>query len=507
MEADIKTSAEQERFKSFLIISITQAVAFISNFINIYILTRIFPPEEYAIYQFSLTFLSIFTIFANFGLSTTLIQQLSAEKGKDSGKIVPLISEGFKLIFLFTILFSLILLFLSDLFEQLYQIPDLSITLKFTALFLFSLNLTNYFESIFQGLWNFKYFAISFSIAKTGKTIIVLLSVIVRMPIYNIVALFSVISLIQFVIVMIFVQKKYSFLTSITKTEVKITKRLLKFSVFIFFYVFFQNIITNSNQFILAFFIEPDELAYYTILLWIMTSLSILAIIFSRFVLPYVSHYFQIEGEERKNVDRIYNLIFKYGLLITIPVSFYIFYFSDYLIVIIFSSGYYPISAYLKFFVFYLNILMIDIAGGHFLWASNEPKLVYKLYGTTLISTIIMSLILIPIYHTYGALLSFVIPHTIYVIYSIILVKRKNAINLESNLILTLLKYVLSAVILIICFNLISLIIKLDFTNLIILFIFTGIYFGSFLILNVFLKAIRIADIKEFINIFKRSVL
>lgn len=506
MESNITKSIGEEKFKSFLLIAFTQAIAFISNFVNLFILTRLFPPEEYGVYQFSLTFLAFFTIFANFGMSTTIIQQLSAEKNKDSRKFVYLISEGFKIIFIFTIIFSSVLFLLSDVFEQVYRISGLSIILKYTSLYLFSINLINYFESIYQGLWHFKSFAISFSLAKIIRTFIVLLTLIFNMTIINVVALFSLTSLIQFIIMAFFIQKQHYLLSNLKKSEEVIIKNILRFSVFIFLYVFFQNLVTNSNQFILALFIQPDELAYYTIVIWIMTSLSIPALIFSRFVLPHVSHYIQEEeGAEKKNVELIFNMVFKYGLFITIPVSFCIFYFSDFIVIIIFNPSYYPISTYLKFFIFYLNITMIDVGGGHFLWASNEPKLVYKLYGITLILTIILSLLLIPVYLIYGAIISIIIPHTIYVLYSIVLVKKRNNITFEPKLPSTLVKYIFSGMILIICIGIISVFIKLDFSNIIILGFIVILYFGSFLMLNILFKAIRISEIKDFINTFKSS--
>ncbi len=497
---------KEEAFKSFFIISISLSVAFISNLLIVIILTRIFPPEEYAVYQFSLTFLAYFTIFSNIGLSTALIQQVSAEKDKDSNKNVKRFSEGLKWIFLLTIFFSLILFFLSDLFGRFYQIPGLSLVLKLTSLIVFSNNIVNYFESLFQGLWKFKLFAISFISAKLIKVIIVFFALFTSMTISQVVMLFSIASLIQLVVILIFSQIKFKYFSSIFTLNWKLTSNLLKFSVFIFLYVFLQNLITNSNQFILAFFVTLDELAYYTIVLWMIVSLSIPAIIFSRFILPYVSHYIQKEGEEKEKIGTMYNLIFKYGLLITIPMSFYFLFFSDFLIAFVFDPSYYPVSNYLKLYIFFLNINIIDVAGGHFLWASNEPKLVYKLYTVTAVSTIALSLILIPLYYTFGALISVMIPHTIYTIYSIILVKRKNNINFDSNLISSILKYIVSAVTVILLLFISNLIFPFNLNNLVVLIAFSGIYFGIFFVIILLLRAVTIAEIKDFINVLKNSI-
>jgi len=498
--------SKEETLKNFIIISITLCVALLSNFLMVLILARIFPPGEYAIYQFSLTFLTFFTIFSNFGLSTTIIQQLSAEEDKESHQVIILFSEGLKWIFLFTTILSLALFFLADLFEGFYQMSGLGIVLKYTSLILLTTNGINYFESAFQGLWKFKFFAVSFISAKLIKVVIVCFTLIVEMPISQVVALFSIASLIQLLILIVATQLKYNYISNLFKFDSKTTKIILKFSTFIFLYILLQNIITQSNQFILAAFVIPSELAYYTIVLWMMTSLSVPAIIFSRFILPYVSHYIRKEGEERKKVDTMYNIIFKYGLLITIPVSFYFTYFSDFVIALIFEPSYYPISTYLKLFIFYLNINMIDVAGSHFLWASDEPKLVYKLYMITSIFTITLSLILIPFYYTFGAIIAIMITQSTYVIYSIRLVKRKNNIKLDPKLISSILKYIISAIIVISFIFLLNLNVYFNLYNIFTLMVFSGIYFGMFLIIILLFRAISIPEIKDFINIFKNLI-
>ncbi|MFX1378912.1 MAG: oligosaccharide flippase family protein [Promethearchaeota archaeon] len=503
---EFKMRNKQEAFKSFFIISISLIIAFVSNLLIVLILTHNFPPGEYAVYQFSLTFLTFFTIFSNIGLSTTIIQQLSAEKDKDHHKLVRLFSEGLKWIILFTLIFSLILFFSADFFEIFYQLPGLGIVLKFTSLILISNNIVNYFESIFQGLWKFKLFAISFIFSKVIKVVIVSLIFIIDMSLPQIIALFSIALLIQLIVILGFSQIKYRYLSSFFSFNRELSRTLLKFSIFIFLYVFFQNVITYSNQFILAAFVIPAEIAHYTIVQWMIVSFSIPAIIFSRFILPYVSHYIQKVEEERGKIQTIYNLIFRYGLLLTIPISFYFLIFSDPLIALMFDPSYYPVSNYLKLYIFFLNINIIDVAGGHFLWASNEPKLVYKLYAVTSFFTLTMSFILIPILYTLGAILSIMIPHSIYTIYSIFLVKRKNKIEFDSNLLPTIFKYIISAFSVMILLYVINLIFQFNLNNILILLTFSGIYFGIFLIMILLLRGVTLMEIKDFIKLLRNSI-
>ena len=205
-------------------------------------------------------------------------------------------------------------------------------------------------------------------------------------------------------------------------------------------------------------------------------------------------------GDENleKNVRYPKKTIQKYGLLITIPLSFYCFFFSDNLIFLIFGYNYNLASSYLKVFIFYLNIKMIDAAAGHFLWASDEQKLVFKLYAINSILTILLSILLIPLYSVYGAIISIIIPHSIYILYSIFLVKKKNKICLELNVKLSIFKYILSSFLSLLFLVFINLFFKFDLNYTLNLFLLTISFFGLFFIFSLLFKAISIKEIKNF---------
>ena len=187
--------------------------------------------------------------------------------------------------------------------------PGLGNVLKFTALYLFSTNIINFFESAFQGLWKFELFAISFIIAKFCKLIVVLICFFINLQIIHVIAFISLISMTQAIIIII-IQVKNKNISHIFKHHSDITNEIFKYSVYIFLYIILQNIITNFNQFILALFVSPAELAFFTMLLWIISNLSIFSIILSRFAMSYISHYSNNDDlEARKTVELAYNMI------------------------------------------------------------------------------------------------------------------------------------------------------------------------------------------------------
>ncbi|MFX1394339.1 MAG: oligosaccharide flippase family protein [Promethearchaeota archaeon] len=496
---------KEETFKGFIFITIAQFFGNISNLLIQYLLIILYSPKEYAYFSFAMTFYAFFFIFANFGLGTAIIQFLSSLKDENSGEFVKLISEGFKLVFLFTMIFSLILFFISDLIEQIYKMSGLSILLKYTSIYLFFSNLINYFECTFRGFKIFKNYSISSVTLNFLKLIIVSLNFIVKSPIYFILVQYSIVSFIQFIIILI-IQIKSKNLSSFFKFNIKETEKLLTFSVFEFLSLLLSFLSTGFNQFILAYYIDPVELAYYIITLMAIQTLALPMLILGLLFHPYVSYYMQREGVERKNVALIYNLLFKYGLLIMIPLTFYVFFFSEVLIVFFFSFRYYPVSIYIRVVIFYLNLLVIEATGNIFLLASNNQKTIFKLTALNALFCLILSIILIPIYYIYGAILSFIIPRSINIILKGYLAKKKNNINLESYVIFSILKYIISSIISIFFLFIIIFILDINLYNFFFLILFSGIYFGVFFALIILFQAISIVEIKDFLKVLKSSI-
>jgi len=487
---------------NLILTSITELYGFSSNILIIILLSQMFPPNIFVLYPFSTAFLLFFLIFANFGLNTTIIQKLSASKEK---KLIvnKLISEGFKWELLFTMIASLTLFFTAETFEIIYGMPNLSLVLKFTSLYLFFFNLIHYFESSFQGLWNFKLYSLSSIILNSIKLIIVLLNSITKFPIYIIIALFSLTALIHFFFIIVLMQIKYKLISNLFKFDLELAKDLLVFTFYVFLPVLLMYLISNFNQFILAFYIPPTDLAYYFIAFMFIQVLYIPIFIFIRLVIPYASHYMQKKEEKMKYIPILYNSIFKYGLLIVIPISFYIFYFSDHLVILIFGVEYYQASIYLKVYIFYLIFKMISVAGEPFILASGKPKLVFKINSLAAFFTIIMSFLLIPHYFIYGAIISIIVPHSIAILFSIYLVKKENQIKIESKTIKSILIYVLSSICSLLFLLLIIALFKLDLSILIFLIILSGIYYLMYFFPIILSRTITITEIKEFIDLVK----
>lgn len=492
-------------FKNFALILITESIGLLSNFAIIYILSQLYSPSELPSYTFSFTFISFFAIFANFGLGATLIRYLSAQKDKQKGNIQKLITDGFKLIFIFSLITSFFLFILSIFINQIYNIPDLGIILSFASIYLFFSNFIQYFENTFLGVWLYKYYALSKIVFNSLKLLVVLLNFVLNLSISIIIAFYALISLIHFLLLLI-IQIRLKFIKRIFSYDRKVIKKLLKFSVFIFLPEILLFIIINFNQFILAFFISLEEFGVYSITLFVIQILSVPIIIFSKLIFPYVSYYLPREKENGEKIQNIFNLTFYYGLLIMIPLTIFFFIFSDHIIINIFGLDYFNASIYLKIYIFYLNFKMIDLVGGHFLWAANKPKLVFKLYAITTFFTITLTIILIPFFSTYGAILAVIIPHIAYIIITLIIVKKMNKIQFNFSTSISIVKFLISSIVSGIIAQFLIIFLKMNYYSIINLIFLSVLYFGFTALFFFITKAIQFDQIKELVKIVRDSL-
>ena len=492
-------------FNNLLLIIITESLVFFSNFIIIYILTHLYNPSEFASYSFSFTFISFFLIISNLGLGSTLIRYLSSQKDQEKENLQKLITEGFKLILMFSTITSFILFLISKFINNIYNLPDLGIILSYASIYLLFTNLIAYFESTYKGLWLFKYYALSKIIFNLVKLTVILLNCIFNLAISTIMALYALISFIHFLTFLI-IQIRFKYIDNFFSFDLKFISKILKFSLFVFIPELLLFTIINFNQFILAYYLSPSDFAVYSITIIIIMMVSLPIIFFSNLVFPYVSYFVPKEEENGKNVENLFNLTFYYGLLIMIPTTMFFFFFSEIFVVVVFGMDYINAALFLKLFIFYLNFKMIDILGGHILWADNKPKLVSKLYALSAFFSIILSLSLIPYLLTYGAILAIIIPHIMYIIITINIVQRTYKIHIWLEIKISVVKIIGSSIISAIITQV--LLINLNgyinsIKNLIIISLF---YFIFVIVILLITKAIRFSQIKDIVKIIRSSL-
>jgi len=153
----------------------------------------------------------------------------------------------------------------------------------------------------------------------------------------------------------------------------------------------------------------------------------------------------------------------------------------------------------------YLLLKLIDLTGETFLLASNKPKTVLKLSAITAFFTLILSLLLIPRYEVYGAIISIIGPHSMYILYSNRLVKKQNNLFLNKKILFSMFKYILSSILSLCIIFIFVVPFSINLNNSIFMVTLTALYIFLYFIFILIFKAIRINEVKEIVRIVKTS--
>lgn len=414
----------QESLSAFILSAIALIFHSIITFFINYILVNLLTSYNYAYFSLSFNLYYLFLLISTFGMEPVIIRLLS-NKLNDFEGLENTISNCFHWILMFTSITTIFLLFSSDFFETLYKMPGLGLVLRYLSFFLFFTNFIGFFEIILRGLNKFSLYTFSNIATNIFKLIIVLMNFFGILSISTIIGLFALLSMIQFIIILLYMNFKYNILAHFSFQNYFLTMDILKSASIAFLSLLFLYISQYFNVFILAYYIPKSEFSIYNVTLNFIQVISISIFIFDIIILPIVSKYFQEEGKKQESISYFFQIIFKISLLFMIPITILIYFIGENIIYIFFPLEYLPSALYLKHYLIYLNISGIGVVGANFLYATNQSKIVFKLIALSSIAVLILSFILIPIYYVYGAIYAIIIPNSIYLITTVIIVKKK----------------------------------------------------------------------------------
>ena len=464
--------------------------SFILNFLTQYILIRSFPTGEFAYYSFGSNLQMILLMIAGFGVGTTIIKELSSKyQGKD--RIHKLISAGFLLTVIISSIPLIFTILLSNFFETLYDMNNLGIVVVQITIFTFCINIETYFESCFRGLQNFKNYFLINIILNISKLFIVLTVFFFPISIINIILYLMIYSIIHSSLLVIFINKKYQLLNTIRFLQIKDLKSFFNFSIIVFFPGLFAYAYQRFNFFIIGIYVSASGIAIYGTTLLIVDILSIPILVLSVVILPTISKYMNIKDIGQKNTEYLFNFVIKYGLLMMIPFVTISWLLVDNGILSILGEDYSAIIHYIKPFLIYLNIKIVGVAGVNFLYAANQPKTALKLTGITACVSVISSYLFIPYFLIDAAIYSIVIPHSVYILLTLSIVKRRNKIIIPRATIFFIIKIIISTIL---SYFLTIMIFSLFLKNMeqIISIILLFLVFGTlFILFTIFFKIIN----------------
>jgi len=384
---------------AFNFLSLTSAEV-ISKILQIFVfiyLARAFGKDGFGIFSFGLSFAFIIVIFANFGLSTLLVREISRNKRLASKYLSnALISK----IFLSILTFLLTYVFLNIMDYT----PETKIVAYIMVIFAVIQSYTDLFYSIFQAFEKMYYD----SIIKVLRMII--LTTLVYYAIKNNMGLVIsslIFPLTEIVILLIASAIVYTKFTKISfNFNYEFSKSLLKKSSLFSLTIGFAGIYTYIDSVMLSKIRSTTEVGIYAAAANIIIALIFIPMMYGNAIYPVISRFFITS---KNSIKSAYGKSFKYMLILGLPISAGLYILSDKIIPILYGSQYIASVAALSILSWYLFLRFLNVVSGFTLSSINKQSSRVLSQGIAVLVNVILNLIFIPLYGFIGAAIATVI--------------------------------------------------------------------------------------------------
>jgi len=355
-------------------------------------IVRILGPKDFGIFEYLLSYIGIFFLFADFGISTIFIRDFQQKPDKEKQTNI-----FFTLKFILAIIFSFLALggywiakkFDGFLFYFLFVV------------FYFLLNIESFFENFFIALQKTekKFFF------NTLMSLLFVIFILLGLTFFkNITAVISA-YILSALLGTIFA---YFLMLSETKIKFFLDPFLIKNYLYnglplalfgLLGYVFFA-----TDKIILAHLRPIEEVGYYSLASRILTALFVIPSLFNTALYPYLAK--KIGEKEQTTIKFLFKTILPGLLLSGFLISILIFIFAPIIIPLFFGSKYNLSIEILQVFVWIIIFIFPTNFLDYFLISHNRQWLDFWITIFPAILNVIFNFIFIPFYGVYGAVYS-----------------------------------------------------------------------------------------------------
>lgn len=373
---------------------LTSAYIFQKIFAFIYftLIARWIGATDIGVYTFAVSLTTLMAIFIDFGLSNVLIREAAKYKDKANDYLNNIVSAK--------LLFSAITYIGVIIIINLLNKGSVSLTMVYLAgiaMILDSFTLS--FWSIFRAYQNLKYEAISIVINQILITIIGIIGVLLKFPLYILIIALVSGSLFSFIYSFVLLKAKLKF-----KFKLDWNKQILKF----LFYIalpfalagIFARVYSYIDQILLSVLIGDKYLGWYEIGYKITFALQFVPAAFAAAVYPAMSHSF-INNKER--LKMIFEKSMFLLIIMSIPTAVGIFLLADKIILLLYTSEFQPSILAMQIIIFSIIAMFLNYPIGSLLNACDKQMTNTINVGVTMVVNIILNIILIPLYQHVGA--------------------------------------------------------------------------------------------------------
>ncbi len=387
-----KESNTSQVVKNSLWNALTVLIGKMGGLVFTIIIARFLLPEKFGIYTLAISIAFFVIALTNQGINQALSRYVSLSLSKNKKKqAAAYFNFIFKLKLLISFISAVAILVLAyPLSVYIFKKPALIIPLIFAAFYLFAISFQNFYETLFYVIKKVKYLPLKEIVLEVSKLSILLLLFFIlseKFGASSVIVTLAIASLIAFIYIQYILKKKIPLLFK--KSSVKIDKNkalhFIKYSIA-------SGISTTIFNFVdvitLGIFVTATYVGFYG------AAYLIIAGFFGFLTIPNIL--LPIFTQMNKdNLSEAFNRLFKYTVILSIPLIFGIFVLGRYVLRLIF--GYEYLSAalpmiFLSFLIF--EIPIIEALKSLFL-AREQPKFIARVSIISTVLNIFLNLVLI----------------------------------------------------------------------------------------------------------------
>lgn len=381
----------QTIFKNVSWVTLSQVITNVCAFIWTIMIARYLGVYDYGILSFTMAFTAILGMGTDIGMSTYSTRELSKNRAltqKFINNVIP-----FKII-LSIILFLIvgIVLFLLG-YDNL--VIEISLIMVIENIFICMINFIN---GVFQAHENQRYYAIGVIIYSILLVLLTSIIIILDLGLISVAISYTLAYLINLIYVSIKLNKNFGFphfefdLAFWRDTA----KKSIPFGLSIFFYAIYFSIDVVMIQILSGDYATGIYNSAYKII----SVFSAFYVVYNVVIFPLMS---KLYSENLNLLKLSFEQSIKYSLLILLPICIGVYFYSPYIINIIYSQQYALASQAMQILIWTVVFLFINGVASSLLNAIDKEISVTKTYILVAVFNIVLNYITIPIWSYNGA--------------------------------------------------------------------------------------------------------
>lgn len=404
---------------SFLTIaSVLQKV--ISFFYFIFV-ARIVGVENTGVYFFAISFTTIFTVVADFGMGPVLTREASRFPDRSP--------QYFNTVFWTKIMFGLAAYTLIVIFANVLHYPETTkLLIYLSGITMFFDNLTTSFNSIFRAKKNLIYESIAVIGSQFATLVIGTFALLSGWPLVWLIIAYTIPSFFNTVYMAWAVKKVYGIAIQFIWNR-EVIKIFLALALPFALAGIIGRLYSYTDTILMSKLLSAKELGWWSVPYKISFAFQFIPVALSASIYPVFSSLFLTD---KTAIGPLFEKSWRYLFIIAFPVAFGLFAIADQVINHVFGAEYVPSIPALRILLISLIFGFLSFIPGALLNATNKQKTQTGLMGMALVVNIILNLLLLPKFGINGAAISALISNAVLCLAGFYFSVRQVPINMRN---------------------------------------------------------------------------